>query len=255
MSFQLHRMRDVKSDEIFTMKSIIGKSKTRTRPVYDIKKTLTDNINIIAELKHASPSAGNLTGTAGDTDIIQRYINGGASALSVLTEKNHFNGSYEHLQTVSSSCDKPVLCKDFIYFEEQVEAAYLCGADLVLLISRVLDNDTMKILYHKIKSYGMTPLVEIHEKREIDDIMFLDPEIVMVNMRNLETLEIDTLTGIKTLTALPSSVTTISASGINSKDDIAYIMDKSGTNNFLIGSSLMKSGDPEKMIMEFKNVC
>ena len=254
MKFQLDMMRDIKSEEISEMTSIIEKIGIRKRPINNIMETLTDKINIISELKHSSPSAGNLSGEMNDRDIIQSYITGGASAVSVLTEKVYFNGSYDHLQSVSSYCDKPVLCKDFIYFEKQIEAAYLCGADMVLLISRILETKTLKRLYDKIKSFGMTPLVEIHEEEEIENILLLKPDVVLVNMRNLETLEIDTRTGINTLRKLPSPITAISASGINSKDDIAYIMNETGTNNFLIGSSLMKSGDPEKMIREFKNV-
>ncbi len=254
MNFRLEDMLKIKSDEISEMKSISKKIRIRDRDHYYIQENLSDKINIIAELKHSSPSAGSLSGKLSDSEIVQRYISGEASAISVLTEKTYFGGSYEHLQSVSSSCEKPVLCKDFIYFEEQIEAAYLCGADMVLLISRVLEKETIKRLYNKTKSYNMTPIVEIHEVNEIDNIMFLNPGPVLVNMRNLETLDINFKTGINTLKKLPSSVTPISASGIESKEDIRYIMNETGTNNFLIGSSLMKSSDPEKALREFKNV-
>ncbi len=254
MDFRLDRMRSIKSDEMSEMISIIDKKSTRKRPHYDITGALTDRINIITELKHSSPSAGRLSGDLSDEDIIKKYISGGASAISVLTEKNFFNGSYSHLENVCALCDRPVLCKDFVYYEEQVEAAYLCGADMVLLIARTLEGNTLGKLYLKALSMKITPLIEIHEPSEIDKIMKLDPELVLVNMRNLETLQLDFKTGIETLKALPVSVTRISASGINSKDDISYIFGQSGVNNFLIGSSLMTSGDPEKKIREFKNV-
>lgn len=254
MKFQIHTMKDIKSGEIPEMKLIIEKIKERKRPIKSIKETLSDKINIITELKHSSPSAGMLAGAMNDAEIIQSYINGGASAVSVLTEKKYFGGSYEHLQSAGAFCGKPVLCKDFIYFEEQIDAAYLCGADMVLLISKALEKESLKKLYGKILNSGMTPLVEIHEASEIDKIMVLEPELVLVNMRNLETLEIDFKTGMGALKELPSSVTAISASGINSKNDIAFIMNETGTNNYLIGSSLMKSSDPERMIREFKDV-
>jgi len=254
MNFRLENMMKIKSEEIPEMKSISEKIKIRNRDHYYIQETLCDKINIIAELKHSSPSAGNLSGELTDSEIVQKYISGGASAISVLTEQKYFGGSYEHLRSVSTSCEKPVLCKDFIYFEEQIETAYLCGADIVLLISKVLDKDTIKRLYDKIRSLDMTPLVEVHEMSEIDRIMFLNPELVLVNMRNLDTLEMNFKTGINTLKKLPSSVTPISASGIESQEDIRYIMDETGTNNFLIGSSLMKSGNPEKTLREFKDV-
>jgi len=254
MKFRLDRMKDIKQGEIPEMKSIINIIKNRDRPHYSIKDKLTDDINIISELKHSSPSAGNLSGNLDDDKIVQGYINGGASAISVLAEKNFFNGSYGQLQTVGSYCSRPLLCKDFVFNDEQIEAAYLCGADAVLLISKILEKELLKKLYDKIKSFNMTPLVEIHSHEEIENIMFLNPELVLVNMRNLSTLEIDLGTGIETLSRLPSSVTRISASGISSKDDIRFIMDETGTNNFLIGSSLMKSGDPEGMLRELKNV-
>lgn len=254
MDFRLDRMKSIKSDELSGMNSIIENINSRKRPHFDIFKTLTDKINIITELKHSSPSAGKLSGKLPDEDIIKRYINGGASAISVLTERNYFNGSYSHLEKVCSLCDSPVLCKDFVYYEEQIEAAYLCGADMILLIARTLDNDTLGKLYNKALSLNVTPLVEIHETVEIDKIMGLNPELILVNMRNLETLQLDFTTGIDTLKALPGSVTRISASGINSKDDISYVIGECGVNNFLIGSSLMTSGDPEKTLREFKNV-
>jgi indole-3-glycerol phosphate synthase len=254
MSFRLENMKTIKSGEISRMKALSEKIKVRNRDHYYIQDTLCDKINIIAELKHSSPSAGSLSGDLSDSEIVNKYISGGASAISVLTETEYFGGSYEHLKAVSSSCEKPVLCKDFIYYEDQIEAAYLCGADMVLLISRMLDKDTINRLYNKIKSYNMTPLVEIHEKREIENIMFLNPGPILVNMRNLETLEMNFKTGIETLKMLPSSVTPISASGIESIEDIRYIMNETGTNSFLVGSSLMKSGNPERTLMEFKNV-
>lgn len=254
MGFSLKEMKNIKKGEIPEMRSLCAKLKQRTRPLYDIKGSLNERINIITELKHSSPSAGSLSSGMDDNEIIKKYIRGGAAAVSVLAEKNFFDGSYEHLRSAAASCEKPVLCKDFIYFEEQVEAAYLSGADMVLLISRALERDEIRSLYCAIKHFGMTPLVEVHGEDEIDDVMFLDPELVLVNMRNLETLEIDTRTGINTLNALPSSLTRISASGINSKDDIMFIEGETGANSFLIGSSLMKSGDPEKMLREFKDV-
>lgn len=254
MKFRLDRMISIKSEERPEMVSIIEKIKTRKRPHYSIMDAFTDDINIITELKHSSPSAGQLSGELADDDIVKGYISGGASAISVLAEKNYFKGSYAQLHSVSSSCGIPVLCKDFVYFDEQIEAAYLCGADMVLLISRILDKESLKKLYDKVKSFNMTPLVEIHETVEIENVMFLNPELVLVNMRNLETLEMNFSAGIETLKNLPDSVIRISASGINSIDDISLIKDRCGVNNFLVGSSLMTSGDPEKKIRELKNV-
>jgi indole-3-glycerol phosphate synthase len=255
VKFSLEDMRNLKAGEIPEMKLLINKIKKRKRSLHGMTGSLDDRINIIAELKHSSPSSGILSGDLSSGDIVKAYIKGGASAISVLTEKIFFGGSYPLLQEVCSSCDKPVLCKDFIFFSEQIEAAYLCGADSVLLISKVLGKGELKKLYDEVKSYGMEPLVEIHEKSEIDSISSLNPELVLVNMRNLGNLEIDFSTGIETLQALPFSAVPVSASGINTQDDMLRIKKESGTVNFLIGSSLMKSKDPAGMIMELKNVC
>lgn len=255
MNFRLDEMRSIKSGEIPEMKQMIKQLKKRKRPLNSIRESFNERINIIAELKHSSPSAGVLSGNLSDRDIIKGYMQGGASGISVLAEKKYFGGSYSLLHEACLLCDVPVLCKDFVYFEDQVEAAYLCGADMVLLISRVLEKKLLENLYAAVKSFGMEPLVEIHEKREIDAISFLNPELVLVNMRNLESLEMEFGTGIETLNALPDSAIAISASGINTKNDIMRIINETGTENFLIGSSLMKSKDPAAAIRELKNVC
>ena len=255
MNFRLDEMHRIKSGEITDMKQIIREVRERNRPLHSLKGSLNEGTNIIAELKHSSPSAGTLAGNLDDRAVINGYIAGGASGISVLAEKEYFGGSYQLLRDVCSLCDCPVLCKDFIYFEEQVEAAYLCGADMVLLISRVLEKNLLEKLYMAVKSFGMEPLVEIHERSEIDSIVFLNPDFVLVNMRNLETLEIDFRTGIDALNSLPEPVTAISASGINSKEDMMRIINETGTGNFLIGSSLMRSNDPASAVREFKSVC
>ncbi len=254
MKFSLADMPQIKKSEIPEMKSIAGEIGRRSRPVHDPVHSLTGGINIIAELKHSSPTAGDLSQGSEDKDIIQRYVRGGASAVSVLAEKKFFGGSYHKLREVCSYCEIPVLCKDFVYYEEQVDAAYFCGADMVLLINRTLDRDSLKRLYNKITGLGITPLVEIHEPSEIDEIISLDPKLVLVNMRNLETLKMDFKTGIDTLNRLPLSVIRISASGIDSAKDIRHIRLESGARNFLVGSSLMKGDNPERMIQEFKDV-
>lgn len=254
MSFRLGGMFDIKSSEIPEMRKITASGRNRKRDHFRISERLTESVNIIAEIKHSSPSAGTLDCRMEYREIVNRYVNAGVSGISVLAEKQFFGGSYYLLDSVSAICEVPVLCKDFIYFVDQIEAAYNCGADMVLLISRILERNRLKDLFDVIRAFGMEPVVEIHEVAEIDSISFLDPEIVLVNMRNLDTLAIDFPAGIETLNNLPESVTRISASGINSGDDIAYVMNSTGVNSFLVGTSLMTHNEPDRLIMEFKNV-
>jgi len=174
---------------------------------------------------------------------------------SLLTKKNFFNGSLYDLKKVSSAVNIPVLCKDFIYFEAQIKAAYLCGADMILLIAKSLEHNELKELYTICLETEITPLIEVHHSSELGNVLNLYPEIILVNMRNLVTLEIDFNTGFETLQNIPSGIKTISGSGISSAEDIKIIKNKAGTDTFLIGTSLMEKSNPDEFIQELKNVC
>lgn len=253
-SFSLKAMREIKQRELEEMRSLSSSFK-RERPVYSLKKSLREGINIIAELKHSSPSHGSLNNRLTDSERIARYISGGAAAISILAEREFFGGSYEIMKLAAETISIPVLCKDFVFFSEQVQAAYLCGADMVLLIARALEKKELEDLYYKAGDIGIFPLVEVCNESELDKLAGITPEIIMVNMRDLETLDINFERGIRTLKALPDGITAISASGINSKSDIAFIMKESGVKNFLVGASLMTHTEPDKMIRDFKDVC
>jgi indole-3-glycerol phosphate synthase len=149
----------------------------------------------------------------------------------------------------------PVLCKDFVFFKEQIDAAYACGADMVLLIARALENGELEELYGYAEGLGLLPLVEICHEDELEKLNGINPGVLMVNMRDLETLEIDFERGIKTLNALSADVMAISASGINSGSDIEIIKKEAGVKNFLVGSLLMTHSEPDMMIRELRDVC
>jgi indole-3-glycerol phosphate synthase len=253
--FVLSEMKSIKKREIPDSKKIISLKTKRGRDHFAVKNKLTDNINIIAEVKKSSPSAGAINETVSPEAQALLYMNSGAAAVSVLTEKNFFNGSLSDLEKVSSAVTIPVLCKDFIYFEEQIKAAYLCGADMILLIARALEDNELKELYKICLETGITPLIEVHHSLELDNVLELKPDMILVNMRNLETLEMDYSTGIETLIKIPADIKSISGSGINSAEDIKIIKNKAGTNTFLIGTSLMKNSDPGLFIQELENVC
>ncbi|HOP63336.1 MAG TPA: indole-3-glycerol-phosphate synthase [Spirochaetota bacterium] len=252
--FSLTAMKDIKRGEIGEMKKI-SSAFTRNRLRHSFRDALDKGINVIAELKHSSPSHGVMDGHLTDSVRITRYVYGGASALSILSEREYFGGSYEGMKRVADEASVPVLCKDFVFFREQIDAAYVCGADMVLLIARALEKSELEDFFHAAKEKGMEPIVEICEKNELEKLGGIDPEFVMVNMRDLESLEINFDRGIETLNALPAGVTAISASGINSRGDVEYIKSRSGVNNFLIGAGLMKHSEPDVFIRELKNVC
>ncbi len=252
--FNLKDMKHIKLSKLPDTEKIIRKKGKRVRPIYSILNTLNDPINIIAEIKKSSPSAGTIESEVSPADRASLYAEGGAAAVSVLTEKNFFNGSMSDLETAGSGLNLPLLCKDFIYYEEQIEAAYLCGADMILLIAKALSNDELRSLYNFAKSRGITPLIEVHSSSELDRVLILNPEILMVNMRNLETLNIDYTTGINTLNNIPPGIKRVSASGIESSDGVKKIFHGTGTDTFLVGTALMKGKDPQGFIRELKNV-
>jgi len=251
--FSLDAMRKIKEGEREEMKKLSSTFR-RNRPLYRMEDALPDSINIIAELKHRSPSHGMIEGHIPDSARLARYVYGGAAAISILTEREFFGGSYEMMKLASEELRVPLLCKDFIFFSEQIDAAYACGADAVLLIARALEKKELEELYSAANERGLLPLIEICHKEEIDKIAEIDPNIVMVNMRDLETLEINFARGVETLGALPGGVTAISASGINSGSDIQFIMKETGVKNFLVGAALMRQREPDIFIRELRDV-
>ncbi|MFW5807738.1 MAG: indole-3-glycerol phosphate synthase TrpC [Spirochaetota bacterium] len=250
--FSLQKMRTVKLRERFSVLKNLEFLHDRKR---DHRKVAfpANEISIIAEIKKASP--GNVFNT--NADPVRQatlYEKGGAAAVSVLVDGNFFSGSWKDLNQASAAVTVPVLCKEFIYYTEQIDMAYYCGADMVLLIAQTLTFTELETLYAYARSRNLMPIVEINTVKEIDRVLMCGPEYVMVNMRNLNTLAISIESGIDVLRELPDTVTKISASGISSADDIRRIHDATGTEVFLVGSSLMKSGDPLSSIRAMRSV-
>lgn len=209
----------------------------RKRPV---RKLVFDGpINIIAELKRKSPSAG-FMGEISEERIFAytRY----SRAISVLTDAAFFGGSYEFLAEVAGKTHLPVLCKDFVIHRKQIDRAWAAGADLVLLIARILTKAQLEALYGHALALGLSCLVELHGREEADKLAGIDPDIVGANARDLDTLEIDLDKAAETLPHL-SAPFRVAESGIKSRQDIER-MQEAGANGFLIGETLMRSQDP-----------
>ncbi|WP_016730124.1 indole-3-glycerol phosphate synthase TrpC [Saccharolobus islandicus] len=222
---------------------------SRQRPIISLNKRILEfnvrNVTaIIAEYKRKSPS-----GLDVERDPIEyaKFMEKYAVGLSVLTEEKYFNGSYEILRKIASSVSIPILMKDFIVKESQIDDAYNLGADTVLLIVKILTERELESLIEYARSYDMEPLVEINDEKDLEIALRIGARFIGVNSRDLETLEINKENQRKLLSMIPSDVIKVAESGISERNEIEELR-KLGVNAFLIGSSLMQN--PEK-IKEF----
>jgi indole-3-glycerol phosphate synthase len=250
--FSLDGMKFLKEAELEEVGKRIKEAGQRRRGHHALKEP-DSGAGIIAEIKKSSPTMNEIGCEAVDIQA-SKYSAGGAAGISVLTDKNYFSGSWDDLRIAANSVSLPVLCKEFVYFEEQAVLAFLYGADMVLLIARALPGKRLYELYNFIKGAGLVPLVEIHSKDELGPVLELSPEILMVNLRNLDNLKIEYDVGFEALKAVPWGIIKVSASGIEDRNRIRSVHSETGTGLFLIGTALMKSDDPGTMIRELSNV-
>ena len=222
----------------------------RDRGIHDPVASLRER-PFIAEIKKKSPSMGEINSSVSIAGQAVKYARGGAGAISVLTDSNFFNGSFDFLYETGKNVAIPLLCKDFIISTLQIENAHRSGADFILLIAAILGEEELKSLTGRASDLNMKVLYEIHGLEEFDKIKNLNPEMVGVNSRNLRTFEIDLTSAAETIRALAGkgSFMIIAESGISSADEVRYLKN-SGAQAFLIGTSLMKSPDPEKKLHE-----
>jgi indole-3-glycerol phosphate synthase len=216
----------------------------RRRPLMPLVFNGPDGpVNIIAELKSKSPSAGFLGEVEAErVAIYSKYARG----ISVLTDRTYFGGSFELLEQIAGRTDLPLLCKDFIIDESQIDLAYAKGADLILLIVRILSKERLSALYAHAKALGLSCLIEIHDSWELGRIPAIIPQIIGVNARDLSTLRIDFDTALAVLSRINSPIR-IAESGIKSRHDIERFK---AANGFLIGEMLMRSRDLEATFAE-----
>lgn len=200
----------------------------------------SEGLKFIAEIKPSSPSAGVIRAEVKLPEILEAY-NQFASAISVLTDAKYFGGSLELLSEVSRNSPRPTLCKDFIVSERQVRDARRAGAQAVLLIVKILSDEELAALHKAILDFGMTPLVEIQNDEELDRALRVSPRAFLINNRNLETFEITFDTTKQLVPRIPSNIVVISASGIENRADVEELLPF--CSKFLVGTSLMKSGD------------
>jgi indole-3-glycerol phosphate synthase len=209
-----------------------------------------DRVKIIAEVKRASPSRGQLAAITDPAALAVSYQTGGASAISVLTEGRRFGGSLNDLEQVRAAVDVPVLRKDFIVEPYQVFEARAAGADLVLLIVAALDDPMLRELHGLIRQLGMTALVEAHSAAEVDRALDLGAAVVGVNARNLSTFELDRDLFGTLADRIPSGVIRIAESAVLEPADVAHYRE-AGADVVLVGEALVRGEDPVATLEQF----
>lgn len=224
--------------------------KERMKPVLDFRQAIIDR-NFICEVKKASPTLGAINQGADAVEVALLYESLGAACVSVLTDRDFFSGSFADLRHVAERVKIPVLCKDFIISEKQIDMAYVMGADAVLLMATSLSKDDYERLYSHAAGKGMHVLLEIHELAELEVVRDMKPSIIGVNSRNLKTLDIDILKGADIIRSLPEYDVKVAESGMKGTADIK-IMHMAGAAGFLVGSSLMGSPDPKAVFESLK---
>jgi indole-3-glycerol phosphate synthase len=204
---------------------------------------------VIAEIKKASPSKGVLREDFHPAEIAKSYERHGATCLSVLTDRDFFQGSDEYLQEARAACSLPVLRKDFIIDPYQVVEARIIGADCILLIVAALNDSQLHELNRLAHELGMDVLVEVHDEPDLEQALRLGNPLIGINNRNLRTFETRLDTTINLLSRIPGDRIVVTESGILALNDVA-LMRKNGVHAFLVGEVFMKAADPGYRLSE-----
>ena len=252
-------------DKIIADKKNSVESYKKSHPLEKIKKNISqfnnfisfkdkltkNKINVIAEIKKASPSAGIIVENYNPKEIARKYLKSGASCLSVLTEENYFKGKLEHIEEVKKEVKLPILCKDFFVDPYQVYLAKSFGADAILIILAAIDEKTSKDIFSVAEELNINTIVEVHTQEEAKKALYFKNSIIGINNRNLKTLETD----LKTTYDLHKDLAKhegpiICESGIKSEKEVEEIVKKTKINNFLIGESLLKNINENTSLLE-----
>lgn len=204
-----------------------------------------DGVVIIAEIKKASPSKGLLRPDFDPIALARDYAKGGAMSISVLTEANYFQGNLDYLQAIRETAGlekMPLLRKDFIFDPYQVYEARVYGADAILLVAAILEDDKLRRLLSLAHDLGMQCLVEIHDHTELERVLHSNAQIIGINNRDLHTFEVDIHTTERLRHSIPPDRIIISESGISQREDIVRLREW-GVNAALIGEALVTAND------------
>lgn len=210
-------------------------------------------LGLIAEVKKASPSAGIIDPNFDPIRQAKRYIDGGASCMSILTDEKFFQGHLSYLTQISKISPIPLLRKDFMIHECQIYEAIVSGADAILLIAACLDDDLMKHLYETAQDFQLDVLVEVHDLPEMERALDLGADLIGINNRNLKEFTTDLTTTQRLAEEVPDDVILVSESGLKSPADAEEVL-KYGANAILIGETLMRADDASRACEEYINI-
>jgi indole-3-glycerol phosphate synthase len=206
--------------------------------------------SVIAEHKRRSPSAGTIREGATVAEVVRAYERGGAAAISVLTEREHFGGSIADLREARQSTELPILRKDFTVDAYQLYEAKAAGADAVLLVVGALEPDALAALHREARGLDLDALVEVHDEQELTAALELaDADVIGINNRNLEDFTLDLARTFDLLPSVPAGKTVVSESGIVNRE-VVEELEAVGVDAVLVGEMLMRSPDPEAAVRE-----
>ncbi|HET8814161.1 MAG TPA: indole-3-glycerol phosphate synthase TrpC [Solirubrobacterales bacterium] len=207
-------------------------------------------LSLIAEFKRRSPSAGQIAPEAVDVaSQVTAYERGGAAALSVLTDEAHFGGSLADLRAARAACGMPIIRKDFIVDPYQLYEAAVNGADAVLLIVAALDDQDLRSLYQEARSIDLDCLVEVHDAEELERALEAGAEVIGINNRNLDDMNVDIATTYELMPDVPAGKAVVAESGISGREELEEL-ERVGVDAVLIGTALMSVADPEAKVRE-----
>jgi indole-3-glycerol phosphate synthase len=245
MHQKLKEILEIKKQEVARLKNVSLWGMDNELPsLRDFKAAISipGRINLIAEIKFASPSAGIIREETDPRSIGRIYENAGAAAISLLTDKEFFHGDLDNLPLLKKSVSVPILRKDFIIDEIQVRESYYYGADAILLIARILTMEQLKDLIDLCHEMKLTPLTEVHDMGDLEKAIKCGADVIGINNRDLDTFKINTNTTFSLAPMAPEDCIVVCESGIDNAGDI-FRLKGTGINAVLVGSALMKSDD------------
>lgn len=210
-------------------------------------------VQVISEVKRASPSVGDIRGTLDPAQLAAEYAGAGAAAISVLTDGHRFGGSLEDLKAARAVVQKPILRKDFILDRYQLLEARLWGADAVLLIVAALPQDTLARLHAEATALSLDVLVEIHDERELEIAAAIGGRIIGVNNRDLKSLKVDLATSERVLPRIPKQAKAVAESGVKGPEEVRRLR-QAGAANFLVGEALVRAPSAATLLRQLREV-
>jgi indole-3-glycerol phosphate synthase len=245
------QLRTGQASRDFRDRALAVRANATLHPLLQALESNSRGVNIIAEFKRRSPSAGTIRNDLSAIDVATRYERGGACAISVLTDEHYFGGSILDLGAIRASTTLPLLRKDFIIDEIQIYEAAVVGADAVLLIAAALDDAALtKLRATAEDELGLDALVEVHTSEELRCAVRTGARIIGVNNRDLRTFRISLETSERLIAEAPRDRIMVSESGLQNPNSLRHLQ-ALGFRGFLIGEALMRAPDPEAALRDF----